>query len=294
MLSLYKNKTRVPQRFGLLSQLGPASKPFQIMSIDTIGGFAGNRSPKKYLHLLVDHFTRFAYVLTSKTQKAPDFIRLLNFVLDKGNRIGTLLADQYTGINSVEFKFFLKKNNVKLVFTAVDCPFSNGLNERLNQTLVNRLRCKINENLENKKRPWSILVNECVKEYNDSIHTVTNFSPNYLLNNVRFKVCPDSVINVTNTLENDRKTAFLNSQKSHLSNKKRYDRNRKFFNFKKGDLVYVNHGNPLNKNKLEEIRTGPYRVLDRLSNSIFLVDSGFQKRESNIYHISKLYPYFGP
>lgn len=60
-----KNKSRGID--GLMSHLGPATRPFEIMSIDTIGGFGGSRSTKKYLHLLVDHFTRCAYIVTSKT-----------------------------------------------------------------------------------------------------------------------------------------------------------------------------------------------------------------------------------
>ena len=63
-----KNKTRLNRRYGLMSQLGPANRPFQIMSLDTIGGFGGQRSTKRYLHLLVDHFTRYAYILCSKNQ----------------------------------------------------------------------------------------------------------------------------------------------------------------------------------------------------------------------------------
>ncbi|KYN42703.1 hypothetical protein ALC56_02880 [Trachymyrmex septentrionalis] len=37
-----------------------------------------------------------------------------------------------------------------MIITTVDAPFSNGLNERLNQTLINKIRCKINENEEKK------------------------------------------------------------------------------------------------------------------------------------------------
>jgi len=51
-----KNKTRGQNKYGLMSHLGPATKPFEIVSIDTIGGFGGSRSTKRYLHLLVDHF----------------------------------------------------------------------------------------------------------------------------------------------------------------------------------------------------------------------------------------------
>jgi len=60
-----------------MSQLELATKSFEIISIDTIGGFRGSQSTKKYLHLLIDHFTRYAYILTSKTQKSNDFIKLV-------------------------------------------------------------------------------------------------------------------------------------------------------------------------------------------------------------------------
>lgn len=61
-----RNKSRRKSRFGLMSHLGPATRPFEIVSIDTVGGFGGSRSTKKYMHLLVDHFTRYAFILTSK------------------------------------------------------------------------------------------------------------------------------------------------------------------------------------------------------------------------------------
>ena len=57
-----KNKSRGQRKFGLMSQSGPAKEPFKIVSIGTIGGF-GSRSIKKYLHLLVDHFTRFRCIV---------------------------------------------------------------------------------------------------------------------------------------------------------------------------------------------------------------------------------------
>lgn len=49
-------------------------------------------------------------------------------------------------MNYKEFKEFLKNEKAEMVFYAVDAPFSNGLNEKLNQTVVNKIRFKINEN----------------------------------------------------------------------------------------------------------------------------------------------------
>jgi len=144
-----KNKTRIGCFKAPMSQLGPAREPFEIISLDTIGGFTGNRSTKKYLHLIIDHFTRYAFITTSKTQVANDFVKVLKTVENKG-KIKNLLTDQYSGINSTQFKQYVKLKGITLIFTAVDCAFSNGLNERTNQTLVNRIRCKI---YENKERP---------------------------------------------------------------------------------------------------------------------------------------------
>lgn len=123
------------------------------------------------MHLLVDHFTRYAWITTSKGQSGQDFVNLLQLVANQ-NKILILLADQYTGINSEIFKRYLKKMGIQLVFTCIDCPNSNGLNERLNQTLVNRIRCKINT--QEKKRAWTTLAKECVNEYNRTIHSSTN------------------------------------------------------------------------------------------------------------------------
>ena len=66
-----------------------------------------------------------------------------------------ILTDQYPGINSKEFKNFLKEKNIPIIFTAINSPFSNGLNERLNQTLVNKIRCGISEN-GRKKLTWIV------------------------------------------------------------------------------------------------------------------------------------------
>lgn len=128
-----KNKTRRKSKYGFMSHLGPATRPFEIVSIDTVGGFGGGRSTKKYLHILIDHFTRYVYILTSANQTANDFVKLTKMVT-RNYKIETILTDQYPGINSKEYKEFLKEEKIKLIFKAVDAPFSNGLNERVNQT----------------------------------------------------------------------------------------------------------------------------------------------------------------
>lgn len=287
-----KNKTRLKKKYGKMSHLGPAEKPYQIMSLDTIGGFGGRRSTKKYLHLLVDHFTRFAYILCSKDQNAQDFIKLVEKI-PRENTIEILFSDQYPALNSNKFKNYLNNRNIKQIFTAIDTPFSNGLNERLNQTLVNRIRCKLNEKGE--KSAWSKIAGECIQKYNETNHTVTGFSPKYLLSGESTDLLPLELkekLKYTNNLQQDREIALLRTKKYHNYNKSIFDKNRIQHTFKEGDLAYVSNGNKLNRKKMDEIRIGPFKIIEKVSNSIYKIDTGYKKRSLDLYHITKLIPMF--
>lgn len=284
-----KNKTRLNRKYGLMSHLGPAERPFQIMSLDTIGGFGGQRSTKRYLHLLEDHFTRYAYILCSKNQNASDFIRLIEKVPTEEN-IETILSDQYPGINSKELKNYLKTRNIELIFTAVDAPFSNGLNERLNQTLVNKIRSTING--DTRKRSWATVAEECRKKYNETDHSVTGFSPDYLLNGKYTNFLPPELQKnqIRRNLEEDRNLALLRSCKSHDYNKSMYDKNRIDHEFTEGDMVYVANKNKLNRKKLEEIRVGPFKIEEKISDSIFKINTNNKRSSMSLYHVTKLIP----
>lgn len=148
------------------------------MFLDTVVGFEENRSPKQYLHILVDHFTRFDYVSTAKNQTSMDIIKLIDSV-HKENPIDLLLIDQYRGLGSKEFEDYCTNSNINHIFIAVDSALSNGLNERLNQTLVNRIRCK--RNSDKSEKSWMTVARSCVNYYNNTIHSVTGVSPQYLL-----------------------------------------------------------------------------------------------------------------
>lgn len=277
-----------------MSQLGPATEPFEIMSIDTIGGFGGARSTKKYLHLLVDHFTRYAYIVTSRTQNATDFIKLVTDII-KSRKIDTILTVQYPGINSKEFKEFLKENNVKLVFTAVNTPFSNGLNERLNQTLVNKIRCKINEK-EGGRKAWTTIARECVYKYNETEHTVTGFSPKYLLDGTDTSVLLEEIRDKNMKKEDwkkNRQLALDRTKRSHDYNKRIFDKTRKHHEFNEGDMVYIENGNKLNRRKLDELRIGPFEIEKKISNSIYTIKTGRRNQDTSIFHVTKLLPATG-
>ena len=277
------NKTRRRNEAGLLGQLGPAERPFQIMSLDTVGGFGGRRSTKRYLHILVDHFTRFAYVLPSKNQTSSEFMKIINTAL-KDHHIETLLTDQYGGLSSKEFTLFLRSKNINHIYTAVDNPQSNGLNERLNQTLTNRIRCRVNET--NNSIAWSKIARQCTEEYNRTIHLSTQYAPEYLMFG---KTSPVSPLRPIAEYSLDHKMASLNSRFSHIRNKSTFDAKKKHIIFDENEDVYIENGNKLNREKLDPVRIGPFKIKKRLSNTIYEIDVGKRgKADTRLYHISKM------
>lgn len=60
--------------------------------------------------------------------------------------------------------------------------------------------------------------------------------------------------------------------------------------FKVGDTVFVENGHKLNRKKLDELKLGPYRIIEKISNSIYKINTDHKRSESNFFHISKLTP----
>ena len=123
-------------------------------------------------------FLDILWTIASKTQSAKDFINLIKTVT-QNSKTKLILADRYTGIKSNEFINYLEKNDIKIMFITVNCPQSNGLCERVNQTIITKLRCKINDN--NQNICWPKLLTQTTEEYNNTPHSVTQFTPKFLL-----------------------------------------------------------------------------------------------------------------
>ncbi|UYV76905.1 hypothetical protein LAZ67_14002349 [Cordylochernes scorpioides] len=69
---------------------------------------------------------------------------------------------------SSKFKHFLERNNVKHLLTSAHHPETNAKVERLNSTIINRLRCDYNANL---KIPWTKYIPKITESYNEIVHT---------------------------------------------------------------------------------------------------------------------------
>ncbi|KAF0767421.1 Transposon Ty3-I Gag-Pol polyprotein [Aphis craccivora] len=169
-----------------------------------------------------------------------------------------ILSDQYRGINSKEFKQILDRKPVPL----------------------------------KKQLTWTTIAHQCTKRYNETEHTVTGLAPKYLLEGKKITIVPSELKKnkIHSELLQDRKLALENSIKSHNYNKEQFDKKRKLYKYNTGDLVYTENGNRLNRKKLDELKIGPYKISEKISSSIYKIDTGHSKSQLNIFHITKLVP----
>lgn len=189
-------------------------------------------SKKRFIHLFVDHATRYAWAFPHTNETADAYIECIGkLCLVKTPK--RILTDRHPSFLSGKIKHFLQHKGIKHLLTTPQHPEGNGIVERLNQTLITRLKCKINT----KQRPWPRLLEECMQEYNDTSHEVMQFSPNFLLYGIK----PYNLVlqgpNID--LAEARHQAWNNTMQYHMSNKRYFDKKRQDGHFQVGEEVLL-------------------------------------------------------
>ncbi|GFT05549.1 transposon Tf2-8 polyprotein [Trichonephila clavipes] len=237
------NKKSTQKKYGFL-EVPVAEEPFEMISLDTVGGFNYHNSQKKYLLIVLDHATRYAWTFPSKSVTSETYTNYLKQIFSI-QCPKQLLSDRNADFTSSKFKKFLKHHNIRQLLTSANRPQCNGKNERVNQTLVAKLRCKINSTT---KTPWTKLLEQVTYGYNNLPHDVTGFPPAYLMfgtlpydsplpNQVKLNYPP---------IQQARQIAVNRTIKHHKINKQRYDKHYVDAKFKVGDLVlYQNFSHTL-------------------------------------------------
>ncbi|UYV68238.1 hypothetical protein LAZ67_5003570 [Cordylochernes scorpioides] len=274
--------------FGELGQLPVATQPFDLVALDTIAGLAKYGNAKTYLHVVVDHFSRYTWTFPSKSTSLTTYQQVIKRVLQDGSP-KRLLTDRAPAFTSPKFRKFLINRNIHPLLTTSNNPQANGLCERLNATLTGKLRLL---HLENPKAAWTKLAKRVTVVYNNTPHSVTGFPPGYLM----FGVLPPELtehVNPYPVLTTARRIAHERTQAKHLKDKHAYDQQHKTPHFEPGDLVLVKVYHHPNTGKLAPYFTGPYEILEIISPNVVRINRPNQplNRNTDTVHVNKLQYY---
>ncbi|UYV72886.1 hypothetical protein LAZ67_10001072, partial [Cordylochernes scorpioides] len=271
--------------YGALGQIPPPQQPFDLISIDTIAGISKYGHSKTYLHVIVDHLTRYAWTFPSKSTSTLTYIQTLKTVLQQGSP-KRLLSDRAPAFTSEKFRKFLITHGIQPLLTTSNNPQANGLIERLNATITGKLRLAY---LENPKASWTQLVKRVTQTYNNTPHSVTSFPPTYLMFNVippdlRTHLNPYPEINIAREIANSR------TQNKHKKDKETFDKQHRTPHFEVNDFVLVKNYRHPDTGKLAPYFTGPYKIIEIISPNVVRIDRPNQplNRDSDTIHVNKL------
>ncbi|UYV71739.1 hypothetical protein LAZ67_9000200, partial [Cordylochernes scorpioides] len=192
-------------------------KPLQMIGCDTIVlGTAAANTKHKFIQVFVDHATRYLWAYPTITNTAQAVTQCLDKIIKSVNSINTILTDNGKNFISKEFNKFLSLQGIKHTYTSPHHPQCNGICEKLNDTIMTKLRIAV---LEKSRCKWSSLLPQVVKNYNSTPHDVTGFSPLFLMYGIGN--VPEFADQTPITIEEARKKASLRTEQSRRPNVQR-------------------------------------------------------------------------
>lgn len=170
------------------------TRPWSRIHIDWAGPYKN-----KYFLIMVDAYSRWPEVFVVNNTTSATAIGLLRSVFATHGLCEVLVSDNGTSFISSDMQNFLKANNIRHVKTAPYHPATNGLAERMVQTIKGKLSKM--DNL-----PWAVRIPNLLLALRSTPCITTNKSPSELLMKRRLRTLldtlhPDNLRNTKNEQE---------------------------------------------------------------------------------------------
>ncbi|GKV47960.1 hypothetical protein SLEP1_g54808 [Rubroshorea leprosula] len=151
--------------------------PFAQWGLDLLGPFVKGIGGVTHLVVGVDYFTKWVETrplssLTSK--KVENFV--FSSIISRYGIPNQIVADNGTQFNCSSFRDFCSSYGIKLQFTSVYHPESNGMVESVNKCILEGIRSR----LEQHKAKWADELNNVLWAYRTTSRTATGETPYHL------------------------------------------------------------------------------------------------------------------
>lgn len=239
----FKNPSGMPP--GYLHSI-PVSQVFEHLHIDIVGPLKVTYSGNKYIITATDAFSKWAFAIPSQNIRTEEVISAIeNNILAVHGKPKRIITDRGTQFTSHDWQDFIEKLGIEHKLTTSYHPQTNGIDERLNGTLMRILRNYVDEFQErwDKQLKWALYA------YNTTVHESTGYSPYQVLFGFdpRSPLKPQSPFSPSEQLTKDDIRTDVN-ERNKLSQdlqKKYYDRHRRPCKLYVGQSVYIKvHNHP--------------------------------------------------
>ena len=276
--------------------------PMQVVAVDIMGPLPESKAGNRYVLVAGDYFTKWAEVYAIPNQEATTVAqKLTDEMFCRFSPPEQLHSDQGRQFESQVIHEICKLLKILKTRTTPYHPQCDGQVERFNRTLLDMLATTTREHAFD----WENQIRKVCMAYNTSVHSSTGFTPFFLMFGRQAKLPIDlmygSPRNVTDTppisdyavhLKNSLEDAYSLAREklgaSHERRKEQYDRRVHGNPFQPADLVWL-HSTVIpqgHSRKLHHPWTGPYTVVERVSDSDYRIKGLRGRRKTHIVHSS--------
>lgn len=266
----FKQPTGLPP--GYLHSI-PVSEIYEHIHIDIIGPMTASHQGNVYVITATDAFSKWAVAIPSQVVRTAELIKFVeDWILSVHGKPKRIVTDQGSQFTSKDWKAFISKLGIEHKLTSPYHPQSNGIDERVNGTLMRILRYYVNKY----QRDWDDHLKWSLYIYNNTVHDSTGYSPYQILYSREsrsplrpgiLKACNFKDIN--QLPEDIRLDVYERNKRAQEVQSKYYDRKRSKSKLYVGQLVYIKiHATPtyLSK-KFYQKWSGPAEIINLLGDT---------------------------
>lgn len=294
---------RGPKRGHL--QQESVSTPFEKIAIDIMGPLEETSRGNKVIMVVCDYFTKWveAYALPNQEAYTVADTLVTEFICRFGVPL-QIHTDQGPDFESNLFQGVCKALDITKTRTTPYRPQSDGLVERMNRSLQQMLAIFVNDHRDD----WDDHLPFVTMAYRATTHASTGCSANLMMfgreNYIPIDVmvgppphstmptqCPHEFVEWVRSVMHDAyEFARGNLQKAALRQRKGYNQRVKPIQFEQGNWVWYWHP-PAIRRKLGQGWTGPYLIVQKLSDTLYKIQQAANYR-TKIVHVDSLKPYY--
>ena len=278
---------------------------FSMVGMDLVGPLPLTKDKNKYILMVVDYFTKWAEAIPIQNKEAATVARGLHagWITKKGTP-ERILSDQGKEFDNKLFHELCKLMESQKVRTTAFHPQTNGLCERLNQTIERMLRAVVKDS----QTDWDIQLANVMMAYNSSPQESTGLSPHMLMFGDEMPVPLDWVFGQPRHVPQD-KVVYVRDLRSRIQaayeqarkalmvaakrQKRNYDPKVRNIQFSPGDIVMC-HTKSRTKGRnpaLTRKWLGPF-VIMRMPNPATAKIQESAKDTGKIVHVDRLKHFF--
>lgn len=237
----FKSPTGLPA--GYLHSI-PVSGVFEHIHLDIVGPLTTTYEGNRYVITATDAMSKWAFAKPSQTVRTRELIQFVEEeILAVHGMPKRIITDRGTQFTSGEWREFISKLKVEHKLTTPYHPQANGIDERLNGTLMRILRNYVDAHQEK----WDEHLKWALYLYNTTVHDSTGYSPYHVLYGMDSRsplkpeqpnasIVTESLTQVRSRIRND---IVSQNKASQDQQKLYYDRNRAANKLTVGQLVYM-------------------------------------------------------